>query len=64
MAEKTKVACTFCHKSEDDVVATLAFPNDLNICDECIVLMVDIVSADHHDWRDRLIDRLQGARNG
>jgi ATP-dependent protease Clp ATPase subunit len=42
-SESTALSCTFCHKSEKEVVALLAFPDRLHICDECIWLMVEIV---------------------
>ena len=51
--------CTFCRKSQEEVVALLAFPGDLSICDECVSLMVDIIAADHPDWRKAQIEKLQ-----
>jgi len=53
-----KLNCTFCHKSQDEVVALLAFPDNLNICDECVWLMVEIVASDHAEWREQTIQKL------
>jgi ATP-dependent protease Clp ATPase subunit len=56
---KEALNCTFCRKSQNEVVALLAFPDDLSICDECVSLMVDIIATDHRDWRDKQIERLK-----
>ena len=61
-SESTALSCTFCHKSEEEVVALLAFPDRLNICDECVWLMVEIVATDRPDWRDKIIDKLKSVR--
>lgn len=61
-SESTALSCTFCHKSEKEAVALLAFPDRLNICDECVWLMVEIVATDRPDWRDKIIDKLKSVR--
>ena len=61
-SESTALSCTFCHKSEKEVFALLAFPDRLNICDECVWLMVEIVATDRPDWRDKIIDKLKSVR--
>ena len=53
-----KATCTFCHKSDSETTAVLAFPNDLCICDECVSLMVEIIAKDHEIWRARQIASL------
>ena len=58
-AAEGDLRCTFCSKSADELVALLAHPGDLSICDECVSLMVDIIAADHPDWRKAQIERLQ-----
>jgi ATP-dependent protease Clp ATPase subunit len=54
--------CTFCRKSEKEVVALLAFP-DLYICDECVWLMVEIIATSNFDWRDRIIEKLKNVKS-
>lgn len=56
---ESDLRCTFCSKSADELVALLAHPGDLSICDECVSLMVDIIAADHPDWRSAQIEKLQ-----
>ena len=58
-AAEGDLRCTFCSKSANELVALLAFPGDLSICDECVSLMVDIIAADHPDWRKAQIEKLQ-----
>lgn len=58
-ANQVILHCTFCHKSQDEVVALLAFPDELSICNECVSLMVDIIATDHPDWRAAQIEKLQ-----
>ena len=58
-ATKGPLQCTFCGKADNELVALLAFPDDLNICDECVCLMVDIIASGHPDWRDKQIERLK-----
>jgi len=58
-AAEGDLRCTFCSKSANELVALLAFPGDLSICDECVSLMVDIIAADHPDWRNAQIEKLQ-----
>ncbi len=35
--------CSFCDKSQHDVVAIVAGPNNIFICDECALLVWEIV---------------------
>jgi hypothetical protein len=63
-SENTALSCTFCHKSEKEVVTLLAFPDRLHICDECVWLMVEIIATDRPDWRDKVIDKLKNVRPG
>jgi ATP-dependent protease Clp ATPase subunit len=63
-SESTVLSCTFCHKSEKEVVALLAFADRLHICDECVWLMVEIIATDRPDWRDKIIDKLKNVRPG
>jgi ATP-dependent Clp protease ATP-binding subunit ClpX len=55
----TKARCTFCAKTDAETTSILAFPNNLFICDECVVLMVEIIAEGHDDWRKQLIEKLQ-----
>ena len=57
-----KAKCSFCGKSDAETTAILAFPKDLFICDECVVLMVEIIAEGRPDWRAHLIDKLQKPR--
>jgi ATP-dependent protease Clp ATPase subunit len=54
-----KARCSFCSKSDGETTAILAVRKDLFICDECVVLMVEIIAEGHDDWRKRLIEKLQ-----
>jgi ATP-dependent protease Clp ATPase subunit len=54
-----ELSCKFCSKTQDGVVALLASPDNLNICDECVWLMVEIIATKRPDWRDRTIEKLK-----
>jgi ATP-dependent protease Clp ATPase subunit len=58
-----KLSCTFCHKGQDEVVAILAFPADLSICNECVWLMVEIIAQRHPEWRDQTLKKLMEISN-
>jgi ATP-dependent protease Clp ATPase subunit len=58
-AAEGDLRCTFCSKPAKEVVALLAFPGVLSICDECVSLMVGIIAADHPDWRSAQIEKLE-----
>jgi ATP-dependent protease Clp ATPase subunit len=60
----TALSCKFCRKSQADVVALLAFPEGLNICDECVWLMVEIIATGRPQWRDRIVDKLRNVGSG
>ena len=59
MSDITGLLCVYCHKSEDEVLALLAFPDHLNICEECVWSMVETIASDHPDWRERVIQRMK-----
>ncbi|HIX60312.1 MAG TPA: ATP-dependent Clp protease ATP-binding subunit ClpX [Candidatus Blautia gallistercoris] len=49
MAEKirdTRVRCSFCNKTEDQVRKLIAGPNGVYICDECIGICSEIIEED------------------
>jgi len=39
--------CSFCGKSRIEVFYLVEGPADVNICDECVILVTDIVQAAH-----------------
>lgn len=45
MTSKKKLSCSFCGKSQDQVIKLIAGP-DVFICDECIKLCTEIVAAE------------------
>ena len=46
MAEKIKVRCSFCHKTEDQVRKLIAGPDGAYICDECIGICTEIMEEE------------------
>lgn len=42
----TKVRCSFCGKTEDEVDKLIAGPNDTYICDECVGVCTEIIRED------------------
>jgi ClpX C4-type zinc finger protein len=40
--ESEKVICSFCGKSQDEVRKIVAGPNKVFICDECVLLSLEI----------------------
>ena len=38
--------CSFCHRSQDEVQRLIAGPEDVHICDECVVLCNDILQEE------------------
>jgi hypothetical protein len=57
--KKPLLTCKFCHKTQEEVAVLLAFPENLQICDECVWLMVEIIATGRPDWRDRTIEKLR-----
>jgi len=45
-AEATEAICSFCGKSQGDVRKMVSGPKNIFICDECVVLCLQIVSRD------------------
>jgi len=45
-AESEKVICSFCSKSNNEVRKMVAGPKSVFICDECVVLCLQIVSRE------------------
>ena len=39
--------CSFCEKSEDQVVHLIAGPDGVNICNECVSMCNEIISSEH-----------------
>jgi len=54
--------CTFCKKPEQDVVALLAFPDDLFICDECVSRMDETIATGDEGWRDQQVTKLSSLK--
>lgn len=54
--------CTFCTKPEQDVVALLAFPDDIFICDECVSLMDETIATGDEGWRDQQVSKLSNLK--
>lgn len=50
-------ACSFCRKTQDDVMQLIAVP-PAYICDECALLAAEMISIEHPDWRERLMRTL------
>jgi ClpX C4-type zinc finger len=44
--ESQKVICSFCGKSQDEVRKIVAGPDKVFICDECVVLSLQIISEE------------------
>ncbi|HUY27128.1 MAG TPA: ClpX C4-type zinc finger protein [Candidatus Binataceae bacterium] len=44
--ESGKVICSFCGKSQAEVRKIVSGPNGVFICDECVVLCLQIISCD------------------
>lgn len=47
---ETKVRCSFCNKSEDQVRKLIAGTNGVYICDECIEICSEIISEEFLDY--------------
>ena len=53
-----KVRCSFCNKSEDQVMKLIAGPDGVYICDECIEICAEIVEDELNDDFDLDTDEL------
>ena len=42
----TKVRCSFCNKTQEQVRKLIAGPNGAYICDECIAICADIIEEE------------------
>jgi hypothetical protein len=55
MATMSTPACSFCRKRQDEVLQFVAV-QPAYICDECAMLAVEMISIEHPDWRERLME--------
>jgi len=44
--DDNELSCSFCNKNRKDVTKLVAGPNDVYICNECVILCYDIVSEE------------------
>ncbi len=42
----TKIRCSFCNKTQDQVSKLISGPNDAYICDECVAICADIIEEE------------------
>ena len=42
----SKVRCSFCNKTQDQVTKLIAGPNGAYICDECVAICADIIEEE------------------
>ena len=45
----TKVRCSFCNKTQDQVRKMIAGPTGVYICDECVDLCADIIEEEYEE---------------
>ena len=43
-AKESTLRCSFCRKTQDEVRALIAGPSSTNICDDCVIIAMEIVS--------------------
>ena len=53
MARKMKVRCSFCGKTESQVMKLLKGPNGVYICDACVELCSEIIEEEMNDEEER-----------
>jgi hypothetical protein len=53
-----RVFCTFCGKSQHEVRLLIAGPG-VFVCDECVMLCVDICSENNASWKKELIEKYE-----
>lgn len=68
--EKPKLYCSFCGKCQDEIEKLIASPRNITICNECVVLCVEIVNEERQKTaaeikaqsapRMSLVDRVLG----
>ena len=46
---ETKVRCSFCGKTQDQVRKLIAGPNGIYICDECVDICADIIEEEYEE---------------
>ena len=54
--ERTKIRCSFCGKSQNQVRKLIAGPNGAYICDECIDLCAEIVDEEFADYDEAAVE--------
>lgn len=59
--EKNTLYCSFCNKSQHDVLSFIAGPH-VFICSECVALCVEAVGSSHAAWREEQITKLVSFR--
>ena len=47
----SKVRCSFCNKTQDQVRKLIAGPGGIYICDECVEICSDIIEEEYDDER-------------
>jgi hypothetical protein len=55
----TKLHCSFCKKSQDEVAHLVAGPEGLAVCDECVALLSDVIAEKDDNWRKRQLESLK-----
>lgn len=56
----TARTCSFCGKTQSEVIVLVAAPQgSVCICDECSMLVVEMISIQHPEWRERLLRTLE-----
>ncbi|MBE7046486.1 MAG: ATP-dependent Clp protease ATP-binding subunit ClpX [Ruminococcaceae bacterium] len=55
--DKTKIKCSFCGKSEDEVPRLIAGPG-VFICSDCIEMCMEIISDDYEEYEPKSLDSL------
>jgi ATP-dependent protease Clp ATPase subunit len=51
--QQAEPQCSFCAKKQDEVTKLVAGPKAF-ICNECVLLCVQIMLEDHPEWRQEL----------
>ena len=62
MTDSPEITCSFCGKPASEVERVLAGPG-IAICDECVVLAVEISGEGRPEWCDRLIEKITVLRD-
>lgn len=48
-SSNSKIRCSFCNKTQDQVRKLIAGPNGIYICDECVDICADIIEEEYED---------------